>query len=128
MVLKMTAKSKIDLAAGSKLDAIGEEMRIPRDTFETRFGRQGFEPDVIYRKRLLLALVTRTVHIDDAMQKRLRVLRLWHWEKALQARREMDDQFMVSNSRDAYNFHMAAVQTLNDFFSIGDTAERDAAK
>lgn len=71
---------------------------------------------------------------------RLRELRLWHWKlglkhrqlqydlEALQATRKKSSslQDCVKTYKDACNVHFTAVQTLNEFFPIGDTAERDA--
>lgn len=77
----------------------------------------------------------------------LRALRLWHWKKVVAARAsahrheayteafERDNPGKVdpynrviahSHHRMA-NFHLGAVQVLNDFFPAGDTAEHDAA-
>lgn len=78
----------------------------------------------------------------------LRQLRLWHWKKALQNRASQGrhetyaDEFEKAHpgkvnrynrgiarthARNA-NFHLGAVQSLNDLFPMGDTAEQDAAK
>jgi hypothetical protein len=61
-------------------------------------------------------------------QKRLRELRLWHWKQVLIWR----DLAKYASSRhfaDSYNKaadeHIKFVQTLNDFFDVGDTAEKD---
>lgn len=65
----------------------------------------------------------------------LRALRLWHWKECL-ANREIAQDARGAGSafaRDSAefsrraNFHLKAVQTLNDFFPAGDTAEGDAA-
>jgi len=71
----------------------------------------------------------------------LRELRLWHWfeylrndrlegvwaEKAAKGR-----VFLVQRNRQKYRntatFHIRAVQALNEFFPINDTAELDAKK
>lgn len=66
----------------------------------------------------------------------LRVLRVWHWTEALRYSR-LRERWTLANFKRSkqykeytkfYNLHMNAVQTLNSFFDIGDTAERDNAK
>jgi len=60
----------------------------------------------------------------------LREMRLWHWKQARGASHVMDsraNRFERENARDNWNLHMRFVQLLNDFFPMGDTAERDAA-
>lgn len=67
--------------------------------------------------------------------ERLRELRLWHWRQALQCRRnaKVDREgecplIEYINLMEAHaNQHIKFVQTLNDFFPVGDTAEGDAA-
>lgn len=69
--------------------------------------------------------------------ERVRKLRLWHWQKAMHYRkmqRELEE-FKTRSLRDcikrydeAANIHLTAVQTLNEFFEIGDTAEQDEIK
>lgn len=79
--------------------------------------------------------------IDDALHDRVRELRLWHWRLALQhraAERELEAlaeqrksgslKSSIKTYRDAANVHFSAVQTLNEFFGIGDTAEKDEAE
>lgn len=69
---------------------------------------------------------------------KLRELRLWHWNKVLtnsryivwcnrQGRPYTESQSYKLKVMDHAN-HMRFVQTLNDFFPVGDTAEKDAAK
>lgn len=60
----------------------------------------------------------------------IRTLRLWHWKQVVQARANMDAderKRVAASDKDvwAWDFHMGAVQTLNEFFQIGDTAARD---
>lgn len=63
----------------------------------------------------------------------LRRLRLWHWRKAMEVRKLLERQRAtlsaeVIKGRTATIYtHIGFVQTLNVFFDIGDTAERDAA-
>lgn len=77
---------------------------------------------------------------------KLRALRLWHWRKALGTRkacrvaiRRADAAKDAGNDRlhmrlmgsarlldSEANGHISAVQTLNEFFNVGDTAEKDA--
>lgn len=71
---------------------------------------------------------------DKETQERLRNLRLWHWSMvsyhrstAVDMRRREDRMGGVYHDAQA-NFHLKAVQTLNDFFPVGDTAEQDARK
>ncbi len=66
----------------------------------------------------------------------LRALRLWHWQQVSMASNRAEwasrQGPIYSKMRDAassdWNFHMGAVQALNDCFDIDDTAEKDAAK
>lgn len=59
----------------------------------------------------------------------LRALRLWHWRHARAATAKREDgrasRHTQELARQSWNFHMGAVQALNDLFPIGDTAERD---
>lgn len=56
----------------------------------------------------------------------LRDLRLYHWQAVLRLRTYAD---MRKSDSEHYhkraNFHLGQVQLLNEFFPIGDTAERD---
>lgn len=75
-----------------------------------------------------------------AFIERLRELRLWHWKQGLKHRQLQysAEKALMKNTKsesiklyvDSYkseaNVHFTAVQTLNEFFPIGDTAERDA--
>lgn len=77
---------------------------------------------------------------QHAFIERLRELRLWHWKLGLKHRQLQYDLEAQQGTRkkssslkdciktysDAANVHFTAVQTLNEFFPIGDTAERDA--
>lgn len=69
-----------------------------------------------------------------AQMERLRPIRLHHWREYLhECRREKAyTSFKAPKHAEAAHaratFHMHAVQTLNDFFPIGDTAERDSEK
>jgi hypothetical protein len=62
---------------------------------------------------------------------RLRALRVWHWRSLLRFR-NLARQAVNSDDVRRYNAeadtHLGFVQSLNDFFEVGDTAERDAAK
>ena len=59
----------------------------------------------------------------------LRALRLHHWQAVLNLRSYAADADMRKSDSKHYNkradFHLTQVQLLNDFFPIGDTAERD---
>lgn len=76
--------------------------------------------------------------MSPAMLDRLRALRLWHWRMAMRHRalqHEVEAILVTTNSSslksavktyaDAASVHLHAVQTLNEFFPIGDTAEAD---
>lgn len=89
-----------------------------------------------------------TVGLIDAMQKHLetlqpglRALRLWHWQQVIEERgtqrfgEKFAQAFQLEGSKEAIKliedkiaWHLSCVQTLNDFFPIGDTAEGDASK
>lgn len=63
----------------------------------------------------------------EELSDRLRELRLWHWKEAQRWRRDADDYVEGLADKQAGK-HLKFVQTLNDFFPIGDTAENDAEK
>lgn len=62
---------------------------------------------------------------------RLRVLRLWHWQHVVRYQKHLNNPRTNRLKRREYHslhtLHLGAVQALNEFFPIGDTAERDAA-
>ena len=69
------------------------------------------------------------------MLGRLRALRLWHWNEAMRQRRrtkgakragEHTDESRRFDQRAGQ--HIKFVQTLNDFFPVGDNAEQDAKR
>lgn len=47
----------------------------------------------------------------------LRILRLYHWRTAL--------HFRAQGLNESADFHIGFVQMLNEFFDLGDTADRD---
>ena len=75
----------------------------------------------------------------------LREVRLWHWKKVISARKtaekfdrdaeEWEKRYlgkrstysrrMAVQNHSRANWHLKAVQVLNDLFPLGDTAERD---
>ena len=65
---------------------------------------------------------------------KLRNLRLWHWREAMHYRkrakvwRQRGKSDMEREMDERANQHIKFVQTLNDFFPMGDTAEQDDAK
>lgn len=77
-------------------------------------------------------------HIDREHMKvaaetlqRLREARLWHWKQVLSQRKmaeEWNNSILAAAFNTLANFHLGHVQTLNEFFEIGDTAEKDASK
>lgn len=69
---------------------------------------------------------------DEEGKERLRQLRLWHWRAALSAR-DRARPMLPWGKRNAFwddlaNKHIRFVQTLNDFFEVGETAELDDQK
>lgn len=95
-----------------------------REHVEGFVGLTNFEADTLLR-------VPRT---EPLLLVRLRALRLWHWQKAMKFRNGQRDleEFKSRSLKDCTkrydnyaNEHLTAVQTLNEFFDIGDTAERD---
>lgn len=74
------------------------------------------------------------VPVPAELLKSLRELRLWHWREVLSLRSKANlqrkyrsnvgDMMAAAFDRQA-NKHLGHVQTLNEFFAIGDTAERD---
>lgn len=79
--------------------------------------------------------------VDPLIKLKLRELRLWHWQMAMKHRKAENDLIELKARRggsslksciktyaDAANMHLTAVQTLNEFFEIGDTAEQDEIK
>lgn len=71
---------------------------------------------------------------DESQRNKLRALRLWHWNKILEHRRyatrlsSVERHYMAQIADDLADEHLGFVQTLNGFFPIDDTAEKDAAK
>lgn len=75
--------------------------------------------------------------VDPLVLAKVRELRLWHWQQAMRYRESQRhlETFNKRSLRDCINsydrsanIHLTAVQTLNEFFDIGDTAERDELK
>lgn len=66
-----------------------------------------------------------------APSEEMRALRLWHWRGVLynrdaQAYYLRNDKHAAAERRGRIaDMHVKHVQTLNDFFEVGDTAERD---
>ena len=71
--------------------------------------------------------------VTSETMRQLRALRLWHWRGVLYRRNAQQFYEAKGNATSAQwqeqqaNFHMRAVQTLNDFFPMGETAEQDDA-
>lgn len=83
--------------------------------------------------------MTQLFEVTDLQLKLLRDLRLHHWKEAVKLRQwanrhmKTSPQYMskeIQRKADLFNehsnFHFRQVQILNDFFSISDTAEKDA--
>lgn len=81
------------------------------------------------------------MNITYATIERLRKLRLWHWHMAMRHRKAENElieikakhggsslKSCIKTYSEAANLHLTAVQTLNEFFEIGDTAEQDDSK
>lgn len=80
------------------------------------------------------------IEISEEQLDRLRALRLWHWSQAMLARRMatfgekgafgkfIEHKLRCKNLNAEADFHIQQVQTLNDFFDAGDTAEQDMSK
>lgn len=86
--------------------------------------------------------ITITREVLDEVRK----LRLWHWREAMAARKQAQNaqdraeavkgdrtysaqmQGMADLRNADANYHIRAVQTLNSFFDVGDTAEQDDAQ
>lgn len=73
----------------------------------------------------------------DEVRKHLRPVRLYHWMQVLEARkcanecREMQTnlgEWMAATHDKIANEHIGFVQSMNEFFEIGDTAEADQIK
>jgi len=66
---------------------------------------------------------------EKAMLEGLRKLRLHHWQTALKLRAYGQTPGMRKSDTKHYDkkadFHLTQVQLLNNFFPIGDTAEKD---
>jgi hypothetical protein len=80
-------------------------------------------------------------YVEPILRDRLRGLRLWHWQMAMKHRKAENEltelklrhggsslKSCIKTYADAANLHLTAVQTLNEFFEIGDTAEQDDSK
>ena len=75
--------------------------------------------------------------VDPLIKMKLRELRLWHWQQAMRYREQQRtlEEFKSRSLQDCIknydkfaSFHLTQVQTLNEFFIIGDTAEQDDQK
>lgn len=67
---------------------------------------------------------------DEKVLSEVRDLRLWHWQELLKCRKVQAgaaNTALWHNYEKLVSHHMRAVQTLNSFFPVGDTAERDHA-
>lgn len=67
---------------------------------------------------------------EDAL-RRLRELRVWHWRQLLRARmfqRSCASASLARQYDQEAATHLGFVQSLNDFFPMGDTAEADSLK
>lgn len=67
--------------------------------------------------------------VDAASLARLRDLRLWHYRQLVKCRglaRQAVSSSQVSRYNADADTHLHYVQTLNDYFPHGDTAEADA--
>lgn len=84
-------------------------------------------------------MTTRLFEVTDLQISALRKLRLYHWKQYLKMVRwtqgmenvgyPYESEFTkkrAASFRNHATFHMKQVQVLNDFFQIGDTAEKDA--
>ena len=86
-----------------------------------------------HHEQAALTDIERAVSFDlaraPALLEGLRDLRLYHWQAVLRLRVYAADVDMRKSDSEHYNkranFHLSQVQLLNDFFPIGDTAERD---
>ena len=75
---------------------------------------------------------------EDPKLHALRELRLWHWLEAMAQNVVCDVVFhapdslltkaFLVESQASKNFHLHAVQHLNEWFPVGDTAEQDAIR
>lgn len=75
-----------------------------------------------------VALRLRELDAPPAPSEDLRQLRLWHWEQLVLARRAIRKAWGNAEAKrqaESANFHLSAVEALNDFFLPDDTAERD---
>lgn len=89
------------------------------------------------RARLENILLPELKPVNEGRLPELRALRLWHWRHAMQCRknareaRERTDGVMLGLEEvfdRAADDHIKFVQTLNIFFAVGDTAEKDDDK
>lgn len=73
----------------------------------------------------------------DEVRKQLRPVRLYHWMQVLAARKRADDnrrmqsnlgEWLAATHDKIANEHLGFVQSMNEFFDIGDTAEADQIK
>jgi hypothetical protein len=71
------------------------------------------------------------IPVDAPTLQRLREIRLYHWRwmmtnaKARDAFERKGDRYAAKEFAHKASEHLGFVQSLNDFFPIGDTAERD---
>jgi hypothetical protein len=71
------------------------------------------------------------IEVPKSVRESLRGMRLDHWREYLRSR-QCESLYRSAGQRDKANWfrsratvHMLAVQTLNEFFPIGDYAEQD---
>lgn len=101
--------------------------------------------DDVNGKLALLTVQKAGATITGHSIERLRQLRLWHWREARSYRGEQQayeaaqriarsqsykDRYdkLIDDAKSCADMHTGFVQTLNDFFEIGDSAEKDDAK
>lgn len=138
----MTAKgSNIAIRVGDTV-SLTYSMREPNEAYKRTVE---IKCDEIVGETVLLTIQKAGATITGHSIERLRQLRLWHWREA---RRMRARQQAFETERAGYNsernrqlvdvdidrcksladMHIGFVQTLNDFFEIGDTAEKDDEK
>ncbi len=70
----------------------------------------------------------------DEVRKHLRPIRLFHWMHVLAARKKASEcrdmqsnlgEWLAATHDKIANEHLGFVQSMNEFFDIGDTAEAD---
>lgn len=137
----MTKGSNIAIKKGDTV-SLTYSMREPNEHFKRTVE---IRCDDVVQDTVLLTVTKSSATLSAYRLDLLRQLRLWHWRQSrfyrsaqqgyeahkcsLESAKFRD--FLdsdIDNAKSMADMHIGFVQTLNDFFEIGDTAEKDDEK